>query len=230
MLSLGNDTTLCLGQTLLLNAANNNSTYLWQNGSTGPSFTVDTAGIYSVRVDEDGCDTTGSLTVSYITKPSVYIVPDTTICVTQQLILNATYPNSTYEWQDGTTNADYIVRKPGIYSVQVTNGCGFITDSSTVNFENCGCKFFVPTAFTPNGDGINDVFMLKYQCIFSSYQLKIFNRWGQLVFVSRNPSIGWDGNFKGASQPVGSYVWEMSYTDQINGKNQEQHGTVVLIR
>jgi len=211
---LGTDTALCDGQTLLLNAANNNSTYLWQDGSTSSTYSVTNAGTYSVKVTDNGCDTSAKITVTYISKPIINLISDTTLCVAQQIVLDASYPNSTYEWQDGSTNSQYTVIQEGNYAVKVTNNCGTTIDSSIVKYENCACKFYVPNAFTPNGDGKNDIFVPKYQCVYSNYEMKIYNRWGQIVFVSENPSNGWDGTVSGTPQPIGAYVWE-SHTDQI---------------
>ena len=229
-LNLGNDTTLCDGQTLLLNASNNNSTYLWQDGSTSPSFSVSSPGTYSVKVDDNGCDTSGSITVRYIDKPIVNLVKDTLLCFTQLLTLDAGYPNSTYLWQDGSTQPFFKVSQEGTYSVQVADVCGTTFDSSHVSYENCACNFYVPNGFTPNGDGVNDVFQPKYQCLFSSYLLKIYNRWGQLVFASSRPDIGWDGNLGNQRQPTGTYVWELTYRDNLTGKDMRKSGTVVLVR
>ena len=92
------------------------------------------------------------------------------------------------------------------------------------------CRFYVPSAFTPNGDGNNDVFLPKYLCLFTSYQLKVYNRWGQLVFASTNPADGWDGRMGGSPQPPGVYVWEMAFRDNLTGKLLRKNGTVILIR
>ncbi|MBS1669109.1 MAG: gliding motility-associated C-terminal domain-containing protein [Bacteroidetes bacterium] len=227
---LGNDTTLCDGQTLFLNASNNNSTYLWQDGSTSPSFTVSGPGAYSVKVDENGCDTSVSVVVKYIDKPIVNLVKDTLLCFTQLLTLDAGYPNSTYLWQDGSTQPIFKVSQAGTYTVQVTDVCGTTFDSSLVAYENCACNFYVPNGFTPNGDGVNDVFLPKFQCLFSSYLMKIYNRWGQLVFASSRPDIGWDGNLASQRQPTGTYVWELTYKDSLTGKDMRKSGTVVLVR
>jgi gliding motility-associated-like protein len=227
---LGNDTVLCAGETIMLDATNNNSTYLWQDGSVQSTYEVSKAGTYSVKVDENGCDTSGNITVNYITKPEIFLVKDTTLCITQQLVLDADYPNSTYEWQDGFAQPQYTVSKEGTYTVQVTNTCGTTNASTTVNYENCACKFYVPTAFTPNHDGKNDSFLPKYQCIFSDYEMKVYNRWGQLVFVSRNASNGWDGSLNSQPQPSGPYVWVLSYKDNLTGKVMRKNGTVVLVR
>jgi gliding motility-associated-like protein len=105
-----------------------------------------------------------------------------------------------------------------------------VADTANVQSDNCACKFYVPNAFTPNNDGLNDVFLPRYQCDFSNYELRVFNRWGQMVFRSESPSNGWDGTMSGSRQPVGVYVWQLTYKDAITGKATTLKGTVALIR
>ena len=142
-------------------------------------------------------------------------------------------PNS-YTWQDGSTQPIYEVSKSGLYTLYTSNSCGSILDSVRVDFQNCNCNFYVPNGFTPNNDGINDVFAPKYICGFNgvvtNYQLRIFNRWGQLMFFSESPNAFWDGKYKGQLQPVGSYVWELEYNDSNMGKLVHMSGVVLLIR
>jgi gliding motility-associated-like protein len=230
VLNLGNDTTLCTGQTLLLNAENPNAFYSWQDGSANPTYTVEKAGLYQVKVSENGCDTTGQVNISYDGKPQLSLGADTTLCFTEQLVLNASYPEASYTWQDGTSLPSYTVSQAGTYSVAVTNLCGTTLDSVIVSYQDCACKFYIPSAFSPNHDGHNDIFLPRYQCLFSDYELKIFNRWGQLLFNSGNPSNGWDGNFGSQPQPTGTYVWELEYKDNLTGKLMRKNGTLVLIR
>jgi gliding motility-associated-like protein len=229
LVSLGLDTGICAGQTLLLDATNNHSVYTWQDGSSNPTFTVSKPGTYSVKVAKNGCDTSVQVTVSYITKPIVDLVKDTMICVSQEFILDAEYPYSSYRWQDGSVQPRFTVTKAGTYTVQVTDNCGTSRDSTTVRFEDCACRFFVPNAFTPNGDGRNDIFLPKYQCLISNYELKVYNRLGQLIFRSDNASIGWDGSYGGHQQPSDTYVWELDYTDKLTGKGMHKNGTIILI-
>ncbi|HEV8084420.1 MAG TPA: gliding motility-associated C-terminal domain-containing protein [Chitinophagaceae bacterium] len=226
---LGNDTILCSGEMLTLNATNSNATYLWQDGSKQPIFIVNNPGAYSVKVLTNGCDTTGRINVAYTSKPSISLGNDTILCIKDHLLLNAFYPQSNFLWNDGSTQPQYTITKPGVYSVNVSNICGTTPSSINITYENCACKFYVPTAFTPNSDGINDVFKPGIQCLFDNYKLKIFNRWGQLVFISQNPANGWDGSWKKEPQPTGSYVWLMNYKDLLTGKSQEQKGMVMLI-
>ncbi len=229
-LNLSSDTTLCDGQNLILNATNTNATYLWQDGSNGPTFTVIAPGAYSVLINENGCDTTFKIKINYISKPIVDLGKDTSICIPNQLKLDAVYPGASYLWQDGSVLPQYTVSTAGIYAVDVYNNCGDTHVSIKVSFDNCACIFSVPNAFTPNHDGVNDIFQPIYQCILDHFEFKIFNRWGQLVFATQNPGTGWDGYFSNQLQPAGSYVWQISYKDVIAGKPMFKYGTVALIR
>ena len=229
-INIGNDTTLCAGQSLILSAANSNATYLWQDGSEQSEFTVTDAGRYSVKVDINGCDTNGIITVNFGKKPNVSLGNDTTICTTQKLMLDASYPQATYQWQDGSIGSQFLVSTAGQYSVQISNMCGTENESIIVTYENCACQISVPNAFTPNNDGINDIFKPKFICSSSKYSGKIFNRWGQLIFESHDMTQGWNGYFQNQPQPAGTYVWVIQYQDLFTGKLISQQGTVVLIR
>lgn len=230
IIDLGNDTTICEGKTLTLNATNSKATYFWQDGSALPLFIVNSPGGYSVKVDLNGCDTTAKINVSYITKPSVQLGPDTALCVNENLLLNAYYPGASYLWQDGSASPQFNVTKEGTYSVSVTNTCGAVNSSINVLYKNCACKFYIPSAFTPNNDGKNDMFRTLYSCFFSSYEMRVFNRFGQQVFFSNSASIGWDGTFKNESQPADIYIWVLKYKDSLTGTLMQKNGTVMLMR
>ena len=129
--SLGPDQTLCAGQTLNLNVAQPGATYLWQDGSTGPSFTVSSAGTYSVDVLLNGCPVSDAIDVSYNPLPIANLGPHQTLCAGQTLALDVTQVGATYFWQDGSTNSTFTVSTPGTYSVDVfLNGC---TASGSIN-------------------------------------------------------------------------------------------------
>lgn len=230
IIDLGIDTTVCEGKTLTLNVSNNQATYVWQDGSTLPMFIVNSAGTYSVKVDLNGCDTSAKINVSYITKPSVQLGPDTALCVNENLLLYAYYPGASYLWQDSSASPQFNVTKEGAYSVSVTNSCGTIFSSINVVYKNCACNFYIPSAFSPNNDGKNDVFRTQYSCVFTNYEMKIYNRWGQQVFISTNVAYGWDGFFKSKPQPADIYIWELKYEDMVTGKMIRKNGTVMLIR
>ena len=87
----------------------------------------------------------------------------------------------------------------------------------------------MPNAFTPNNDGHNDVFEVKYPQLIKTIQMTVFDRWGQKVFESNDPTKGWDGTLNGIKQPVGNYVWIIKYTDLL-GNSKKKSGNVLLIR
>jgi gliding motility-associated-like protein len=78
--------------------------------------------------------------------------------------------------------------------------------------EQCGFDLVMPTAFSPNQDGKNDTYKPVYTGLPSTFEMRIFNRWGEKVFETDDITKGWDGKFKGTTQPMETYVWTVSYT------------------
>ena len=109
MFNLGADTVLCEGQSLFFDVTTANATYSWQDGSSGPTYTITKPGRYAVQVDEDGCGTASAVVVSYASKPVFASWTDTAVCVSQKILLDASYPQATYLWCDGSTSPIYIV-------------------------------------------------------------------------------------------------------------------------
>jgi len=99
---------------------------------------------------------------------------------------------------------------------------------------DCACHFYVPNAFSPNHDGLNDIFRPIIRCspnIFvTGYIFRVFNRWGQLIFSSQNVNQGWTGSFSGQQQPQGIYVWELNYKNDVSGNKTTQKGRFMLLR
>ncbi len=88
----------------------------------------------------------------------------------------------------------------------------------------------MPNAFSPNGDGLNDVFRIPSQTPQKIISFSVFNRWGQRIFNTENSSSGWDGNFGNQAQPPDTYVWQIKYLDLSSGKVITASGTVLLVR
>ena len=225
---LGKDATLCEGITLLLDATNPNSTYLWQDRSTAAVYLVKQKGKYYVTVNRTGCFARDSITVNYILKPDFTLGPDQPICNGMYITLNPGINNVNYLWQDGSLSPTYTVSQPGLYYLTATNNCGSKKDS--IIFTTGVCKLYIPSAFTPNGDGENDVFKSKFGENVTEYHLQLFNRYGELVFESTDKNKGWDGTYKGLAQAQGVYIWVINF--QVSGKPEKQllKGSVLLIR
>ena len=192
---LGNDTILCEKDSLELNATNNNSTYRWQDGSTAPTYNISKAGKYFVTVDMNGCSNSDTITVSYKTRPVFSLGNDTTLCKGQTLLLHPAITDATsYLWQDGTHLPDYLVTDTGNFHLEVSNECGVTSD--VIKVSEGICELFVPTGFTPNRDGLNDVFRVKYAQSFKQFHMAIYNRWGEKIFETELATSGWDGTYK----------------------------------
>lgn len=92
------------------------------------------------------------------------------------------------------------------------------------------CFIGVPTGFTPNNDGLNDVLYPMYAVKANNLEFRVFDRWGKMLFSTNDWRHGWDGTYKGQGQDPGTYVWTLKYTDRDTGKKVEQKGYTVLIR
>lgn len=115
------------------------------------------------------------------------------------------------------------------FNLLVKDTLGCIGTSSVLIKTYKGTKYYVPNAFTPNGDGVNDVFRGVAPGIQATFYFKIFNRWGLLVYESKDVQKGWDGTYMGMLQPTAVYVWIIKGLD-VNSKPVELRGTVTLIR
>ena len=111
------------------------------------------------------------------------------------------------------------------------NGCNSLPDTVILTPKNCECEFYVPTAFSPNNDGVNDfLFPFKYCDDFKDLTFSIFNRWGELVFKSNLLSEGWDGVYKNISQELDSYIWTLEYYDILHDEKRFEKGVVTLLK
>jgi gliding motility-associated-like protein len=229
VVNLGNDKTLCEGITLNLDANYFNSTYLWQDGSTSAVFTVSQQGIYIVKVNYNGCTQADTVQISYILKPRFTVGPDQFICQGIPIILSPLLdPQWLLRWQDGSVNPVFTVTQPGLYSLTATNNCGSTLNEILV--EKGLCKVFVPNAFTPNGDGKNDFFKALGTEAVTTFNLKIFNRYGQIVFETNDKLKGWDGKLFGQASPAGGYVYFLTYKDNNAEEFKMMKGSFILIR
>lgn len=114
------------------------------------------------------------------------------------------------------------------FTITATNGqCVLKATFTVVVLEK---EFIIfPTAFTPNGDNLNDFFRPSFSGIINNYELRIFNRWGEKVFESNTTNIGWDGEYKGENQPMETYTWYCTYKDFKNEKKLLK-GNFTIIR
>ncbi|MCB0628987.1 MAG: gliding motility-associated C-terminal domain-containing protein [Saprospiraceae bacterium] len=141
--------------------------------------------------------------------------------------------NATYLWEDGSTVSNRILQAPGQYFLQATTCRTEFDISIDLQQGLCPCNYYIPNAFSPNSDGVNDVFQAYATCEFRSYELQIFNRWGELLYQSSIPEQGWDGHSRGQVVSQGVYTYSLRYSWEVTPgviQDKLQVGTVALIR
>jgi gliding motility-associated-like protein len=204
--------------------------YLWNNGATTAQINNLNAGFYNLKItDANNCSIISSSirvdSMSNVLQPN--LGRDTAFCSGNLLLSPGMF--DTYRWQDNTTSTNYLVSQTGKYWVRVfdANGCTAI-DTIAVTIDCSG--IFFPSAFTPNRDFKNDGFgPLGNLAAVNNYQLRVYNRWGQVVFFSTNPYAQWDGKMNGRDADIGTFIWTASFA--INNQPIENRkGTVTLIR
>ncbi len=216
------------------------STSVLQN----PVHTYSPAGNKTVRLiatASNACSSTAitkAINIAYI---NVSTINDTTILPNTPVRLLSTWqsntsgaPNFTWTPSMGLTNPNISgpmasIQNDMTYIITATTIEGCVA-MDTINLKTFkGSRIFIPSGFTPNNDGKNDVLRPIYFDIPKIHYFRIYNRWGQLVFSSTKPGEGWDGKIRGIQQPTGTYVWMLKAED-IAGKVYELKGTSTIIR
>jgi gliding motility-associated-like protein len=208
-------------------------TYLWQDGSKGSFYSASRTGNYSVTIHKGNCVAHDDINVEFFHFSQN--IRDTFICkgepINLDLVANPPVGGKVL-WNDGTTNPIKTVHESGTYWVYVSMNECEILDTVHVVTGFCSCWHNVPSAFTPNGDGLNDMLRPTIQpgCNISGYQFSIFNRWGEQVFTSDIPGKGWDGMYKGEPADMGVYMYSLQFFTSIFDKQSAVSGTITLIR
>jgi gliding motility-associated-like protein len=178
---------------------------------------------------EPSCYGYDTIQVKRKTSQTLSLPADTTICAGLSIDMSAPTGFMGYKWSTGDLQRTITVAKKGTYWVEATsvNGCKS-RDTIIINNEACVTKVWVPTAFTPNGDGLNDLLKVLNPGGFIDFRFTVFNRLGQVVFATKDPQQGWDGTFK--SKPSnGSYAWICNYRF-AGDERQTISGLVTIIR
>ncbi len=239
LLSLPDDTVFCDETPVLLDATNSlGYSYLWSTGSTNHFIEVMTPGQYTVIVtDSNSCKNKDTIAVTELFSPLLNFNANLTICTGASITLNAFNNNCTYLWHDGSTDAQFVVQDSGLYYVTVQNFCGATTDSTTVKVNDCSDYLDLPTAFSPNEDGINDVLYVVARNI-ENINWIVYDRWGEKVYECHtptlsnvtNPECGWDGTFRGNNLDAGGYMYYLSGQSVLDGRTIQKSGNFTLVR
>jgi gliding motility-associated-like protein len=232
------DNNPCTGESVTLTVLGTTQIVAWNTGSNEQSITVTQAGTYTVTADEIvGCGSSASITVNFQAGPTVDAGQGGLADCENGLLLQGTTNADSYFWEPTRGLSDPVSLSPVASPVVPTNyTLHAITDdcesTSTITvIPECG-NLKVPNVFTPNNDGINDVFRPEGKGI-ADYSLQVFNRWGILVFESTQYNNGWNGKVSNEPAPEGTYYFLLIAKD-ASGQSivgaEVMEGEVTLIR
>lgn len=207
---------LCEGDTVL-----SGNIFIWQD-----TIVPDTVNFSNL------CDSVYLVSYDFQPPLDISIGSDTTLCMGAIYTIDLTdYDDIYFEWSDGAIGPVYSISETGSYWVKYQDPFCSILDSDTVsvNFIDCNCEVFIPNVFTPNGDQLNDKFGPIFNCPVEEYELTIFNRWGGLMFKTKNPNEQWDGRLRNEPETQATYFYVLKFKKYNRGQQEIRKGTVTLL-
>ncbi len=208
VVNLGPDQEMCAsGSKLVLSVPASTDKRLWSIGTDSSFATISRPGIYWIDVwNKNNCKTRDSIIIKAIPGPAIFSQKVVETCPFRLVKLSTSFKSATYKWSTGSTKPEIFVSREGYYKVTVQHrGCSF-TDSVKVVFKDCPEDFEVPNVITPNGDQANDNFMLR-GFLPGSFSLRIFNRWGNLIYETDSYKNDWPKQ----APPAGVYYYQLQH-------------------
>lgn len=220
-LDLGVDSTLCEGDTIRLTVSQQaHLEYEWSSGETTNSIGITEEGEYSVIISEaDLCENFDTITFVGVPFPSIGLVDDVLLCSNEEIILSVTNEFGTVLWDNRVEGNTFLLKNiEGEITVKSVNQCGVDSTSLFINLTDCYCRVWLPNALTPNADNLNETLQPTLDCPkLETYNLKVYNRWGEQVWESSDASESWDVNYKGKAVQSGVYFWVAQWSGVANG-------------
>jgi gliding motility-associated-like protein len=237
-----NDTTICRGASFVANTVSTGTSYTWspQAGVSNPAIanpvlSPQNTTTYTVTAMQGVCTATDNLVVTVVPGASANAGPDANIIAGDVYTIIGTATSGTYNWSPSTglssTNTLTTNASPAqttTYTLTVTSpqGCTANDDIRITVIPYCVKPM---TAFTPNNDGINDLWLITNGNCLISAKAQVFNRYGGKVFESQDYKNNWNGTYDGKPVPDGTYYYVITYK-LVNGKTVFQKGNVTILR
>jgi gliding motility-associated-like protein len=240
---------ICFGASTQLNSQYSGETVQWSPAASlsdptipNPIASPNSSTTYTVLVFENkGCPKPGVDTVRVIVEPPINlaVIRDTSVVVGQPLTLNASGA-SRYLWSPGNFLSNNSIPNPVFTFTQPSEGLTY----QVLGYNDAGCRdsltvritvyangptIYVPTAFTPNGDGLNETLKPTLTGMRQLNFFRVFNRYGEIVFQTSSLYDAWDGRYKGQPQASGTFVWMVQAVD-FEGKTVQQKGSTMLMK
>lgn len=203
--------------------------YSWNTGDTGFTLKKTEKGTYSIILSNKFCSVNSSITVDKLPTPDVDLGKDTSLCYGDIIELSID-DDGDILWNTGETTKQILIAKDGFYWVTATRNQCSNADTIWVG-PVCDMQYYIPNAFTPNGDGLNDFFKVEGEYI-RGVNMKIFDRWGELIYSGDGINTSWGGGYKSSLCQEGVYAYMITihgYKDKILRKVNIS-GNVTLLR
>lgn len=232
---LGPDITVCNGNSAYIAPVQVNADrYAWSTGGTTAGIEATLPGLYSLIAYKGDCSASDTIQLSFLDANSRNFITydDTILCKNQNLEVRLSAPGALeYVWSDGARGSLRTFAESGVWKATAMFRNCSVVDSFSLNILNCDQPFYIPNAFSPNADDINDVFWpYSYENQVEWKRLSIFNRMGHLLHEDKTSSPSWDGNFNGQLLMNGVYIYRLEYCLPGAPEIENLVGEVHLIR
>ena len=233
---LGNDTLACAFPFELSATSNRLLTnYSWSTGANTSSINIPQAGTYILSASDGYCHITDTIAVAAFAEqyPSpIWEIPaDTVHCIESWpyfLRPSSAYTNQFFLDEEAFEDSVAIYETGPFLLHLELSGCQF-TETFRLEERVCTPQIYLPNAFSPNGDGINDR-IFPQGINFSTLQLCVYDRWGGLLYEQSGPNVSWDGTHNGKAANTGTYLVVLRYQDELNGETASLQQEVYLLR
>ena len=228
--------SICEGQSFeaSLSGITDDFIITWSTGSSEENETFSEEGEYWVEITSINCSASDTIEIQVHEIPFV-VETELDLCIGSKRTIYLPEENGNVTWSNGAEGDEITVSDPGIYTANVQNACGTFIYQYDLALKDCSCTIYIPNAFTADSDNINDVFYVANDCDFLEYELFIFNRWGEVVFQSKDPKAFWQGDHQNGNHfvPSGIYNYLIKYSSK-DIENQvasdKIYGEVTILR
>lgn len=237
--SLPDTAKLCPGESARLDVETPDAiSYQWSTGHDGPTLFATAEGEYSVEIST-GCATASATTVVEVARDYLNLIRDKNLVYCEDFLPLSIglSENDDYNliWSTAEVGDQIAIEEGGIYRADFVSTCLDTTITWNIETQDCDCEIFIPNAFTPNGDELNESFRPTINCEPKSYNLTIYNRWGTLVFESNDPTEGWRGESPDTDYfgGISVYFWKLEMEPEFGrgfSETIKKQGSITVIR
>lgn len=229
LLGYGDDTSTCFNQALTYDFGANPETYVWNNSLNSKTFSTTQPGMVYLQIIKQGCIFKDSILLNMTQPLENFPSLDTSICEGDSIFVNYSSADNlaTYLWNDGISDAFRFLKSDGDWLLEIKSICETKTIKNKIKQTDCQ-GIYIPDAFSPNGDGMNDSFFVFINEP-KTFNLLIYDRWGALIFSSSDYQVGWDGKYNGKLLPSGIYIYKFSALT-FGNKKINRNGTISIIK